>query len=52
MGKPRDTTLAQIKELNRAADLGPPEVMSLASGELQLCVPVNGLVLPEIEAPQ
>ncbi len=48
MGEPRYPTRAQIDELNRAADPGPPEVTRLADGRLPLELPVNGLAILEV----
>jgi len=48
MGKPRYPTQEQMKRLNLATKLKPPEVMSIKNGTLQLDLPVNGLALLEI----
>ena len=47
MGRPRYPTRAQIDELNRAAELPPPERMQVLEGKLHLTIPANGLVLLE-----
>jgi len=52
MGKPRYPTRAQIDELNRAADPGPPEVTHLTEGRLTLELPVNGLAILEVPPSQ
>jgi xylan 1,4-beta-xylosidase len=48
MGRPRYPTQKQIEELNRAADPGAPETVSLKDGRIDLQIPVNGLLLLEI----
>lgn len=48
MRRPQYPTIAQIKALNEAAQIGPPEVARLKAGKLQLEIPVNGPVLLEI----
>jgi xylan 1,4-beta-xylosidase len=45
MGSPRYPTQAQIRELRKAAELGPPEVRILKDGELTLKLPSYGLAL-------
>lgn len=50
MGAPRYPTQAQIRELNEAAKLPPPELVHLSGGELQIELPVNGLALLEVAA--
>ncbi len=45
MGKPRYPTQAQIEELRRVAELGPPAVEKLDHGGLTLTVPQKGLAL-------
>lgn len=49
MGKPRYPTQRQIGELNRASALGAPEQTRLKNGELRIAIPVNGLVVVEVE---
>jgi xylan 1,4-beta-xylosidase len=48
MGKPRYPTQAQIRQLNQAAELLPPERLSLQNGRLTLRVPVDGLAVVEL----
>lgn len=48
IGRPRYSTQAQITQLNRAAELPPPQTVSLKGGLLDLDVPVNGLVLLDV----
>ena len=48
MGSPRYPSRKQVAELNRAAELLPPETQSLKGGSIDLQIPVNGLVLLEI----
>ncbi len=45
MGSPRYPTQAQIVELRKAAELGPPETRDLRNGELTLSLPSYGLAL-------
>jgi xylan 1,4-beta-xylosidase len=47
MESPIYPTRAQIAELRRAAELGPPETMHFANGRLTLLIPPQGLVLLE-----
>jgi xylan 1,4-beta-xylosidase len=49
MGKPRYPTEAQIRELNRAAELPPPEQLEINDGKITLELPVNALVILEVE---
>lgn len=49
MGSPRYPTQAQIKALNKASSLPAPENGKLENSGLQLNLPVNGLVLIEIQ---
>lgn len=48
MGEPRYPTQSQIRQLNLAATLPPPESLCLKDGRLKLEVPVNGLFILEI----
>lgn len=48
MGKPRYPTQAQIRELNKAAELPPPERLPAKNGRLTLDLPVNGLAIVEL----
>jgi xylan 1,4-beta-xylosidase len=48
MGSPRYPTRTEVKELNRSAELGTPEIRTLKNGSIDVLVPVNGLVLLEI----
>ena len=45
MGSPRYPTQAQIRELRKAAELGPPETRDLQGGELTVSLPSYGLAL-------
>jgi xylan 1,4-beta-xylosidase len=45
MGKPRYPTQAQIKELRRVAELGPPAAERLDHGGLTISVPPKGLAV-------
>jgi xylan 1,4-beta-xylosidase len=47
MGKPVTPTQAQIKELRRAANLGPPETLQIRQGQITLTLPPHGLALVE-----
>ncbi len=48
MGTPRYPTQAQIRELNRATELGPPERLEIKDGKVTLNLPVNALVIVEV----
>ena len=45
MGSPRYPRQAQIRELRKAAELGPPETRDLHRGELTVSLPSYGLAL-------
>ena len=45
MGSPRYPRQAQVRELRKAAELGPPETRDLQGGELTLSLPSYGLAL-------
>jgi xylan 1,4-beta-xylosidase len=49
MGKPRYPTRKQVDELNKASQVGAPEVFKLKSGRLVLTLPVNGLAVLEVK---
>lgn len=49
MGSPRYPTQAQIKELQRAAELSAPETGKLKNGELTITLPGHGLAVIEIK---
>ena len=49
MGAPKSPTMAQIKQLQSAAQLPPPEDQALEKGALTLHVPAHGLVLVEVQ---
>ena len=49
MGKPRYPTQAQIKELRRVAELGPPKTEKLDHGGLTISVPQKGLALVTVK---
>jgi len=48
MGSPRYPTLEQVRVLNHAAEIPPPEEVRLSNGVIRLELPVNGLALLEI----
>ena len=48
MGRPAYPAQAQMEALRKAAQLSPPEKMSLRNGELHLTLPPQGLVLVEL----
>jgi xylan 1,4-beta-xylosidase len=48
MGSPRYPTQAQIRALNAASELGPPEKGTLNNGKIEVDLPVNSLVLLEL----
>lgn len=48
MDSPRYPTTAQIRELNEASKLSPPEKTTLQDGKLDVDLPVNSLVVLEV----
>lgn len=48
MGSPRYPTQAQVRELNAASELGPPEKTTLKDGKVDIDLPVNSLVMLEV----
>jgi xylan 1,4-beta-xylosidase len=48
MGSPRYPTPTQIRALNAASELGPPEKATLKEGKIQVDLPVNSLVMLEV----
>ena len=48
MGSPKYPTTAQIKDLQRAAELGQPESMKIQNGSLSLTLPAKGLAVMEL----
>jgi xylan 1,4-beta-xylosidase len=48
MGSPRYPTEAQVRELNEASKLGPPEKAALREGRIDVDLPVNSLVMLEV----
>jgi xylan 1,4-beta-xylosidase len=48
MGSPRYPTEAQVRELNEASKLSPPEKSTLREGKIDVDLPVNSLVLLEV----
>jgi xylan 1,4-beta-xylosidase len=48
MGSPRYPTQAQIAELRRASEMGPPEAVAIRDGRLTLTLPPMGLAVVEI----
>jgi xylan 1,4-beta-xylosidase len=51
MGSPKYPTAAQVRELNRAAEIPAAENLHLSKGGIDLDVPVNGLALIEVSRP-
>jgi len=49
MGSPTYPTTAQIKDLQRAAELGPPEAVKIQNGSLSVTLPVKGLAVLELQ---
>jgi xylan 1,4-beta-xylosidase len=49
MGSPKYPTRAQVAELNQVADQNKAEDLHLTSGTIKLDVPVNGIVLLEVQ---
>lgn len=50
MGSPRYPTVAQVKELNKVAEADATEITKLSKGRISLKIPVNGLVLLQINS--
>jgi xylan 1,4-beta-xylosidase len=48
MGSPRYPTEAQIRDLNKASRLSPPERTTLREGKIDVDLPVNSLVMLEV----
>ncbi|MDQ1692838.1 MAG: xylan 1,4-beta-xylosidase [Acidobacteriaceae bacterium] len=48
MGSPRYPTQVQIRALNAASELGPPETATLKEGKIEVDLPVNSLVMLEV----
>ena len=48
MDSPRYPTQAQVRALNAAAELGPPQRETLTEGKIQVDLPVNSLVVLEV----
>jgi xylan 1,4-beta-xylosidase len=48
MGSPRYPTEAQVRELNEASKLSPPEKTALKDGKIEVELPVNSLVMLEV----
>jgi xylan 1,4-beta-xylosidase len=49
MGSPKNPTVAQIAQLRKASELGPPESRGLKNGELTLTLPSYGLAVVEVK---
>jgi len=49
MGSPHYPTPEQVRALNQAAEIPPPEELRLSNGVVRLQLPVNGLALIEIQ---
>ena len=49
IGEPRYPTQAEIRQLQQAAELSPPETRAIKNGELTLDVPAHGLALIELK---
>jgi xylan 1,4-beta-xylosidase len=49
MGSPRYPTEAQVRELNEASKLAPPEKKALRDGKIDVVLPVNSLVMLEVQ---
>jgi xylan 1,4-beta-xylosidase len=49
LGKPQYPTQAQVNQINKAAEFGPSETIKLSAGTLTIEIPVNGLVILEVE---
>jgi xylan 1,4-beta-xylosidase len=48
MGSPQYPTEAQVRELNEASKLSPPEKTALDDGKIDVDLPVNSLVMLEV----
>ncbi|HEX6770529.1 MAG TPA: glycosyl hydrolase family 39, partial [Acidobacteriaceae bacterium] len=48
MGSPRYPTMAQIRDMNKASKLSPPEKTTLRDGKIDIDLPVNSLVMLEV----
>jgi len=48
MGSPRYPTQAQVRELNRVAEMTSIENLRLSKGFIKLQLPVNGVLLVEV----
>jgi xylan 1,4-beta-xylosidase len=48
MGSPRYPTEAQVRELNEASKLSPPEKAKLRNGKIDVDLPINSLVMLEV----
>jgi xylan 1,4-beta-xylosidase len=48
MGSPRYPTEAQVRDLNKASRLSPPERTTLREGKIDVDLPVNSLVMLEV----
>jgi xylan 1,4-beta-xylosidase len=48
MDNPRYPTEAQVRELNEASKLAPPEKATLRDGKIDVDLPVNSLVMLEV----
>ena len=48
MGSPRYPTMAQIEQLRKASEIGPPEVRAIEQHQLPLTLPPMGLAVVEI----
>ena len=48
MGSPRYPTEAQVRALNAASKLSPPEKAALRDGRIDVNLPVNSLVMLEV----
>jgi len=51
MGSPRYPTVAQIKELQQAAQLGAPERRDITNDQLEVALPPEGLAVIEVKGP-
>jgi hypothetical protein len=48
MGSPRYPTQAQVRELNRVAEMTSVQNLRLSKGFIKLQLPVNGVLLVEV----
>jgi xylan 1,4-beta-xylosidase len=48
LGSPRYPTQAQIEQINREGQLGPPETATLNNGGIEMTIPGNGLVVLQV----